>query len=81
MSRIDALRTRLARATELGVPRHDFLRSELAQSRALKNHLNARLAQAGQETEDALRELQHELDTPEQAYARLAMRQACGEED
>jgi hypothetical protein len=79
MSRVDALRARLVRATELGVPGNEFLRHELQESQALKCHLNARLAQAGQETEDALRELQHELDTPEDSYARLATRQAYGE--
>lgn len=80
MSRIDALRARLARATELGVPSADFLRHELAQSRMLKSHLNARLAQAGRESEDALRELQQEVDTPEAAFMRLARRQAYGDD-
>ncbi len=81
MSRIDALRTRLARATELGVPSGDFLRHELEESRMLKSHLNERLAQAGRETEDALRELQQEVfDTPAEAFERLARRQAYGDD-
>ncbi len=80
MSRVDALRARLMRATELGVPSHEFLRHELAQSRALKSHLNARLAQAGQEAEDALQELEHQLHTPEESDTRLAMRQAEGDD-
>ncbi|MCE9660799.1 MAG: hypothetical protein K8R60_19900 [Burkholderiales bacterium] len=80
MSRIDALRARLARATELGVPSDDFLRHEFEESRMLKSHLNARLAQAGQETEDALRELQQEVDSPEEAFMRLAKRQAYGDD-
>jgi hypothetical protein len=80
MSRIDALRARLARATELGVPSCDFLRHEFAQSQLLKSHLNARLARAGQESEDALRELQQEVDTPDDDWARLARRQADGDD-
>lgn len=80
MSRIDALRARLARATELGVPSGDFLRHELEQSRLLKSHLNPRLARAGRETEDALRELQQEVDTPEAAFTRLAQRRAHGDD-
>ena len=80
MSRIDTLRARLARATELGVPSTDFLRHEFEESRMLKSHRNARVAQAAQETEDALRELQQEVDSPEEAWARLAKRQALGDD-
>jgi len=81
MGRVDALRARLARATELGVPSREFLRHELEAGRALKSHLNSRLAQAGQETEDAVHELEHELANPELSFMRLSARQAYDDED
>jgi len=37
------------------------------------------LAQAGRETEDAVWQLEHELDTPDHAVMRLATRQALGD--
>jgi hypothetical protein len=79
MGVVDVMRVRLSRATELGVPSREFLRHELEEGRALKGHVNARVAQAGCETEDAVKELEHELDTPDEALMRLATRQALGE--
>ncbi len=79
MGIVDGMRARLARATELGVASRDFLDSELAASRAWKDHLNSRVAQAGREGEAAVRELEHELDTPGEAMSRLAARQAMGD--
>ena len=79
MSVVDVMRARLSRATELGVPSRDFLRHELEESLALKCHVNARLAQAGRETEDAVWQLEYELDTPEEALVRLAAKQALGD--
>jgi hypothetical protein len=61
------------------VPSRDFLRHELESGLVLKRHVNARVAQAGQETEDAVRKLEHELDTPEEAMTRLASRQMLGD--
>jgi len=78
MGVVDVMRTRLSRATEFGVPSRDFLRHELEESLALKCHVNSRLAQAGRETEDAVRQLEHELDTPDEALMRLVTRQALG---
>jgi len=37
------------------------------------------VAQPGQETEDAVRKLEYELDTPEEEVMRLATRQMLGE--
>jgi hypothetical protein len=79
MGVLDVMRARLSRATELGVPSRDFLRHELESGLVLKRHVNARVAQAGQETEDAVRKLEHELDTPEEAMTRLASRQMLGD--
>ena len=79
MGVVDSMRMRLVRATDLGVPSHEFLRHELEEGSALKCHFNSRVAQAGRETEDAVRQLEHELDTPEEAVMRLASRQALGE--
>jgi hypothetical protein len=79
MSLVDVMRVRLSRATELGVPSREFLRHELDESFALKSHVNCRVAQAGRETEDAVRQLEHELDTPGEAMMRLATRQALGD--
>jgi hypothetical protein len=79
MSVVDVMRARLSRATELGVPSRDFLRHELEESLALKCHVNSRVVQAGQETENAVRQLEHELQTPDEAMMRLASRQALGE--
>ena len=81
MSRIDALRARLVRATELGVPSADFLRNELEQSRILKSHRNERLAQAGRETEDALLELRQEVEPREGAFPRLATQSYDDDDD
>lgn len=61
MSVVDVMRTRLSKATELGVPTGEFLRHELDESLALKCHVNSRVAQAGREIEDAVRQLQEEL--------------------
>ena len=58
MSVVDLMRMRLARATELGVPSRAFLRHEFDQCHALKCHVNCRVAQAGQEIEDAVRLLE-----------------------
>lgn len=80
MGVLDVMRVRLYRATELGVPSRDFLRHELEHGLVLKNHVNARLAQAGQETEDAVRRLEHELDTPEEEVMRVASRQMLGDD-
>ncbi|MEP7303752.1 MAG: hypothetical protein ABI699_19715 [Caldimonas sp.] len=79
MSVVDVMRIRLSKATELGVPSREFFRHELNESLALKCHVNARVAQAGRETEDAVRQLVHELDTPDEAVARLASKQALGD--
>ncbi len=79
MGVIDSMRLRLLRATELGVPCDEFLKHELDESRALKSHLNLRVAQAAREAEDAVRQLEHELDTPQDALLRLATRQALGD--
>jgi hypothetical protein len=79
MGVLDVMRARLSRATELGVPSRDFLKHELESGLALKCHVNARVAQAGQETEDAVRKLEYELDTPEEEVMRLATRQMLGE--
>jgi hypothetical protein len=79
MSVVDSMRMRLLRATELGVPGREFLRHELQGSVDLKCHVNWRVAQAGRDTEDAVRQLEHELDTPEEAVMRLATRQAFGD--
>jgi len=70
MSMVDAMRVRLARATELGVPSREFLRHELDESLALKCHINSRVAQAGRQGEEAVRQLVHELDAPPDAYVR-----------
>lgn len=80
MGVLDVMRARLNRATELGVPSRDFLRHELESGLVLKRHVNARVAQAGQETEDAVRRLEHELATPEEAVMRLATRQMLGDD-
>jgi hypothetical protein len=79
MAVVDAMRNRLMRATALGVPADEFLRRELAEGGLLRLHLNWRVAQAGRETEEAVRELAHELDTPDEAILRLAAKQALGE--
>ncbi len=79
MGVVDSMRVRLLRATELGVPSDEFLKRELDQGLALKSHLNLRVAQAGQETENAVHQLEYELDTPDEAIVRLAMRQAVGD--
>ena len=79
MGVVESMRARLLRASELGVPSREFLRHELEEGLALKCHLNQRFAQAGRETEDAVRQLEHELDTPEEAFMRLASRQAVGD--
>jgi hypothetical protein len=79
MGVLDVMRVRLSRATEQGVPSRDFLRHELEHGLVLKGHINARLAQAGQETEDAVRSLEHELDTPEEEVMRIASRQMLGD--
>ena len=79
MGVLDVMRARLSRATEQGVPSRDFLRHELENGLVLKCHINARLAQAGQETEDAVRRLEYELDTPEDEMMRLASRQMLGD--
>jgi hypothetical protein len=79
MGVVDAMRTRLSKATELGVPSSDFLRRELGESLALKCHVNSRVAQAGRESEEAVRQLEHELDTPDEAVMRLAAKQALGD--
>jgi hypothetical protein len=79
MSLIDAMRTRLSRASEAGVPSHEFLKHELDEGVALKSHVNLRVARAGRETEEAVRQLQHELNTPDEAVMRLAARQTAGD--
>ncbi len=79
MSVLDVMRARLSKATELGVPSHEFLRHEFDESLALKCHVNSRVAQAGREIEDAVRQLKHELDTPDEAIMRLAIKQALGD--
>ena len=79
MSVIDVMRTRLSKATELGVPSREFLRHEFEGGLDLKCHVNSRVAQAGREIEDAVRQLEHELDTPDEAVMRLAARQAEGD--
>ena len=80
MSVVDVMRVRLSKATELGVPYREFLKHEFDESLALKGHLNCRVAQAGREIEDAVRQLEHELDTPNEAVLRLAIRQSLGDE-
>ena len=79
MSVVDGMRARLSKAKELGVPSHEFLNHEVDTSLALKCHVNDRLAQAGREIEDAVRQLEHELSTPGEADMRLAARQALGD--
>jgi hypothetical protein len=79
MSVIDVMRARLSKATELGVPGREFLRHEFEESRAFKDHVNLRVAQAGREIEDAVRQLEHELDTPDEEVVRVAMRQVLGD--
>jgi hypothetical protein len=79
MSVVDIMRTRLSKATELGVPGREFLRHEFDESLALKCHANSRVAQAGREIEEAVRQLEYELDTPDEAVMRLATRQALGD--
>jgi hypothetical protein len=79
MSVVDVMRMRLAKATELGVPSREFLMHEVDESLALKCHVNARVAQAGREIEEAVRQLEHELATPDEADKRLATRQSFGD--
>jgi hypothetical protein len=79
MAVVDVMRNRLMRATELGVPADEFLRRELEEAGMLRLHVNSRVAQAGRETEEAVRELAHELETPDEAILRLAAKQAIGE--
>ncbi len=79
MSVVDVMRARLFKATELGVPSHEFLSHEVDASLTLKCHVNSRVAQAGREIEDAVRQLEHELRTPDEADMRLAARQALGD--
>ena len=81
MARVDTLRARLARATELGVPSREFLRHELEEGRALQSHLNSRLAQAGQEAEDAVHELEDELANPQLSFMRMSARLADDDDD
>lgn len=78
MSVVDSMRVRLSRAQELGVPSGDFLRRERQAGIELQSHVNARVALAGQEAEEAARVLEHELDSPEEAWLRLMARQAYG---
>ena len=79
MSVVDMMRTRLARATELGVPSREFFMHEVDESLALKRHVNSRVAQAGREIEEAVRQLEQELDTPDEADKRLATKQSLGD--
>lgn len=79
MSVVDVMRARLYKATELGVPSHEFLNHEVGVSVTLKCHVNSRVAQAGREIEDAVRQLEYELSTPGEADIRLAARQALGD--
>jgi hypothetical protein len=80
MSVVDIMRTRLSKAVELGVPSREFLRHEFDEGVALKRHVNSRVTQAGREIEEAVRQLEYELDTPDEAVMRLAARQALGDE-
>lgn len=79
MSVVDVMRARLSKATELGVPSREFLRHEFDESLALKCHVNVRMVQAAREIEEAVRQLEHELDTPDEAVMRLATKQALGD--
>lgn len=79
MSVIDVMRARLSKATELGVPCREFLRHEFEESLAFREHVNLRVAQAGREIGDAVRQLEHELDTPDDEVTRVAMKQALGD--
>jgi hypothetical protein len=79
MSVVDVMRARLFKATELGVPSREFLNHEVGVSLTLKCHVNSRVAQAGREIEEAVRQLEHELSTPDEADTRLAARQALGD--
>jgi hypothetical protein len=79
MSLVDVMRVRLSKATELGVPSREFLKHEFDESLAFKAHVNSRVAQAGREIEQAVRQLEHELEMPDEALIRLATRQALGD--
>lgn len=79
MSVVDVMRARLVKATELGVPSREFLNHEIDEGLVLKGHVNFRVAQAGREMEEAVRQLELELSTPDEADQRLAARQAMGD--
>jgi hypothetical protein len=76
---VNVMRARLSKATELGVPSREFLGHEFDESLALRCHVNSRVAQAGREIEDAVRQLEHELDTSDEAVVPLATRQPVGD--
>jgi hypothetical protein len=81
MSMVDNLRRQVTRAEESGVPRVEFLAGQLSSAESLKANANQRLALAGRETEEAVRQLLSESGTPEEERVRLLARQAIGDDE